>query len=560
MLKTYGLHSYVLNNNLKSLGLLAGFLLVIQLMFAAIWSFTGLFQWTTQGFGGFIAYVFGMTTQYAPSVAAGSLVWAFLAFLYYKHIVRGMTGLHEVTRQQEPRLFNIVENLSIATGLSTPRIEIAETQTMNAFALGLTPQTSTIGVTRGLLQGLNDRELEAVIAHEITHIRTLDVRLMTFATIFCGIIFSIGWFLTYRFREMTRQAKAAPLVLVPIAFYIASMSAMGGSIPFQAFGVTAVLIISALLISLCLRFAISRKREFVADLGACELTQNPEALISALAKIHGRNLMPHCDPTVQAMMISAPSEGLFASHPSLEERIDAIVAYAATHLNGLRLAPASARIIPAADTGAAVSGFSITAMKYPAWVSKPLIVLPAITAGLLLNHLQGQSPSMALEQLMGVPNLLKDVVNAPSGNAVFDSIEIRGTVSDNNSLNAMSDEKSLKGFIDNMGLGEWKMLLFYGCVGFAIVFSARLLRSFGFDSSFIRQLSGGPSKEMESDWEEDTQNLATHLNATAAETPPPHLNRLNHAMRNAITAHQQTPVHHQPLSLHQPARTVFGKR
>jgi heat shock protein HtpX len=233
MFKSHGMHSYVLNNNLKSLALLAGFLAVVQLMFAAIWAGAGIAFVTAGpsieagkvvGPQTYLGIVLDMTWRYSPAVLVLSLVWAFLAFLYYKSILRGMTGLQPASRGAEPRLFNIVENLSISLGMTAPRIEISESNKLNAFAMGLTPATSSIGVTRGLLLALNDRELEAVIAHELTHIRTLDVRLMTFATIFCGIIFSMGWFLTYRFRELLRNAKAKPTMLIPVVMYFAILS------------------------------------------------------------------------------------------------------------------------------------------------------------------------------------------------------------------------------------------------------------------------------------------------------------------------------------------------
>jgi heat shock protein HtpX len=521
MLKNYGLHTYVLNNNIKALGLLGGFLLVIQLMFASIWAASAPFFFTLQTKQAFFAHVIVMTVEQAPAVLVGSLVWAFLAFIYSKSILRGMTGLQPTSRLAEPRLHNIVENLSVATGLTTPRIEISESSKLNAFAMGLSPATSSIGVTRGLLISLNDRELEAVIAHELTHIRTLDVRLMTLATIFCGIIFSLGWFLTYRMRELFRQTKNKPIVLLPVAIYGAVLSqVLPGGFPWHIMAVTAGLIMSALLISLGLRFAISRTREYVADLGACELTQNPEALISALAKIHGRNLIPNCDPTVQAMMISAPSEGFFASHPRLEDRIDAIVAYAATHLNGLRLAPASVRFLPQVDESEMQSGFSIADMKYPAWVSKPLIVIPALFCGGFTYLLCQHGLPYIANAMTQLPQTLADIVTAQPGvsNSTFSSTagsgDLRGTI-DPGSSPALSPLN----FIRNMSPGEWKVMMIYGFISIAIICCAKLLRSFGFDAPILRQLSGGPSKEMQSDWDEPALPENTRINAAIARAP-----------------------------------------
>jgi heat shock protein HtpX len=515
MLKSHGLHTYVLNNNLKSFALLAGFLAVIQLMVASIWAASALFFFKLPTTTAFLEHVVTMTAKHSPAVMVASLVWAFLAFLYYKSILRGMTGLHPASRTAEPRLFNIIENLSIATGLTTPRIEISESPKLNAFAMGLTPQSSSIGVTRGLLMALTDRELEAVIAHELTHIRTGDVRLMTLVTIFCGIIFSMGWFLTYRMRELFRQMKTKPIVILPVVIWIAAMGmVMPGGFPWLVPLVTAGLILAALLISLGLRFAISRTREYVADLGACELTKNPEALIRALAKIHGRNLIPYVDPTVQAMMIAAPSEGLFASHPAIEDRIDAIVAYAATHLNGLSLAPASARQLPQADDCEAQSSFSISKMKYPAWVSKPLIVIPALLAGGLTWMLSQHGLPFVIAKVMHLPQMLNDIVSAqlvdnPSTfSATAGNGQLRGTIDPGEPIANSAGE-----FIQNMSPGEWKIMLIYLFMGLALVFSAKLLRSYGFDTPFLRKLSGGPSKEMQSDWDDPAIPEDTRINA-----------------------------------------------
>jgi heat shock protein HtpX len=519
-MKSHGLHTYVLNNNLKSLALLAGFLAVIQLMAASIWAASALLFFKLPTKQAFITHVITMTAQHSVSVLVGSLVWAFLAFVYYTSILRNMTGLHPASRLAETRLYNIVENLSIATGLATPAIEISESPKLNAFAMGLTPASSTIGVTRGLLHALNDRELEAVIAHELTHIRTLDVRLMTLATIFCGIIFSLGWFLTYRMRELFRQFETKPIVILPIMIWIAAMSmALPDGLPWLVPLTVGSLIMSALLIALGLRFAISRTREYVADLGACELTKNPEALISALAKIHGRNLIPQCDPTVQAMMIAAPSEGFFASHPSLEERIDAIVAYAATHLNGLRLASASARILPQVETAEAQSSFSITKMKYPAWVSKPLIVVPALLCGVLTFAISKYGLVEVFNQFLHPQNFLKEVLhpNQRFNEQVFSSVSdsLHGTI---NSSNKSPSER--QDAYDSLVMHEQIVItMIFAGICLSLSFTAKTLRSYGWDSKLLRDLSGAPSKLMQSDWEELTGPENTHINAAIAQRP-----------------------------------------
>jgi heat shock protein HtpX len=570
MLKTTGLYGHAQNNVLKSLLLLAAFAFVMQWMALAIIAFCLLASGEWGGSDGFIWRVLECAQNYAPLVAIGSMTWAGFAFLFYKSILRKATGLQPLSRSQNMRLFNITEKLAISLGLPVPTLEIIETPDMGAFAMGLSPSTATIGVTRGLINKLNDKELEAVIAHEMTHIRNYDVQLVTVATILCGIIFSIGWTLTYRFREAIRNLREAirnrqksvtiKLVLFALAFLlfcVVPMYTMLGLHCTTLLGVLlnpfqnpliflALICFTGVIMAKMLRFSISRKREFVADAGAIELTHDPEALISALCKISGRDMVMSKDPMMQAMMIVAPLDGAFSTHPALEERIDAIVKYAAEHLRGLQLRPASARLLPQVPS-AGGSDFSIKEMQYPAWISNYWVVIPTVVVVALCYTLLNQG----LSGLLNAPQFLKDVWNASPGEtnmtlrSTFDS---KGSVPPNNS------------FWENMGPGDIKMMLIYLAIGIPISLFGKFLRSKGIgdNSDFLRSLAGEPSKVMESDWHRATPAQATVLNA-ASGMPAHHLSRLNQAMEQAIKAQ-----HQQPLPSYQPApqstRAVFGKR
>jgi heat shock protein HtpX len=409
MLKANGLYGYIQNNNLKSGLLFIGFLVSVQLMMAAIYCWIVLYSFPLRGFIDFLDHLSDfMVSGFLPVLAASS-VWVAIAFSQFKNIVRNFTGLHETERRQELRLYNIVENLSISVGISTPKIEIAESPGLNAFAMGLSPETSTIGVTRGLLNTLDDQELEAVIAHELTHINAYDVRLVTLATIFCGIIFSVTWIFTYGIREFSRQIAAEPQKYMLGAALLACVSA-GLFYIYTPYGIllSLVFISLSLLTGLGLRMLISQTREFVADAGAVELTKNPEALISALLKIEGRSLIDNGDVMMRSMMISAPSNGLNATHPAIEDRIDAIVSYAAQSLRGLKLAPASQRIIPYTDENGLAAGFSIAQMKYPSWISRPIIVFPSLIVGGLVYLVTQNSVA---DFLFSIPNWPSDVWN-----------------------------------------------------------------------------------------------------------------------------------------------------
>ena len=525
MLKSKGLHTYVLNNNLKSIALFGGFLIITQLIMAAIWSIVAMYLSAGQGFGTYSAGLLRLVQNAAVPVLVVSLSWSALAFIYYKRLVRGLTGLVPADRNREPRLYNIVENLSISVGLSTPAIEISESAARNAFALGLSPSTATIGVTRGLLNALDDNELEAVIAHELTHIRNNDVRLMTFATIFCGIVFSVGWFITYRAREVWRQAKRQPKRNIMLAIFLVLFSPfLLLAFPLYAIATFLVLLFSALLGSLALRFAISQTREFVADAGACELTKNPEALIRALIKIEGRSLIPDCDANVRAMMISAPSKGRFSSHPTLEQRIDTLVHYAAARFNGMKLMPASARHLPSADEAMSSTGFSIVNMRYPAWVSKHVIVLPAMAMGILTYFALSPDARSLLHAISPEGASL-----TPSMSAWTDWLlhSNSGTFQSSGKIVSVSSGKSAvssapnggNDFWQNFGANDVRIMLVMFMLTLPFVLGARLLvkNGIGANNNFMRRLAGLPSLEMASDWEEQTPAASqTRMHATTA--------------------------------------------
>ena len=514
MLRSAGLYSYIQNNNIKSALLLIGFLGVVQLMFAAVMCWLMVYMGGQQTFPEFLTrFTNAVASAFFP-VLIGSLVWVGIAFLQFKKIMRHAVGLHATERRLEPRIYNIVENLSISVGLPTPKIEISESPALNAFAMGLSPTSSTIGVTRGLLNSLDDHELEAVIAHELTHIRAHDVRLLTLATIFCGIIFSFGWYSTYRFREMFRYFKqnglkiSMVLRLAPLLIIILPLIVLlSGQFQPYAIALSFVFIFLALMGGLGLRLAISRTREFVADAGAVELTKNPEALISALLKIEGRSLIDNGDVMLRSMMISAPSSGLSATHPAIEDRIDAIVIYAAQTLRGLTLKSASQRFIPHTDENGSVAGFSIKKMKYPAWISKPIIVVPSLVAGGLTYLI---SQNMLMNVVLSTPQWFVDFWNAPASGKLS-GFEQHQPNSGNVGHSIFSD----------FGLGDLKITIIMMLIGLPIVFAMRYLVKSGYikDDDDARRLMGKPSKLMQSDWDDETplQNIRVNVSEKNAQ-------------------------------------------
>lgn len=238
------------------------------------------------------------------------LIWGIISFLFERSLLFSYSGAKVVTRDQEPGIYNIVENLCISRGLSVPKIGIIETPAMNAFALGWKSSDSRIVFTRGLLQKLNKSEIESVAAHELTHIINKDSLLMLIAVVYIGAIAMLWEFLLriVSGKRSGNDVKKWTLLLI-VAF---------------------VLLALGYLLYPLIRLAISRKREFLADAGAVELTKDNQAMISALRKISQDSVVTLENNGMAAMFIANPLEkvtSLFQTHPSIEERISALKNY-----------------------------------------------------------------------------------------------------------------------------------------------------------------------------------------------------------------------------------------
>ena len=251
-----------------------------------------------------------------PWVTLGVIVWFTIAWFSHTGMINKATASKPLERKENKRVYNLVENLSIAAGMTMPKVNIIDDDSLNAFASGINPRTYTVSLSRGIINKLDDRELEAVIAHELTHIRNRDVRLLIISIVFVGIFafVSEALFRSMRFGALTRGGNR---------------KGSGGA------SIIIALILAAIgyLIATLFRFALSRKREYMADAGAAELTKNPLALASALRKISA-------DPTIEAvqrkdvaqMFIENPQIGnkkhkvsvssLFATHPPIKRRIE----------------------------------------------------------------------------------------------------------------------------------------------------------------------------------------------------------------------------------------------
>ena len=322
--QTLGLSTYQWNNNIKSMVLLAAFPFLLIALVALFFLIVGWMSADTYGVidphlttdlglglvGNQPMTPILMTYQgvleYGPYVFGIAVIWVLIGTLFNEGLIRMATGAKSVSRTDAPELYNLLENLCISRGMAMPKLFIIDTPIMNAYASGLGQASFSVTVTRGILETLDKDELEAVLAHELTHIINRDVRLLVVTVLFGGML---SFFAEMAWRSM-RHGRISS----------------GNS---RSKGNGAILIVAALilsvgyLISVLFRLALSRRREFLADAGSVALTKNPAALIRALQKISGHAAMPQVPSGVQAMLIENPTSfmGLFATHPPIESRI-----------------------------------------------------------------------------------------------------------------------------------------------------------------------------------------------------------------------------------------------
>lgn len=314
----YGLYTHIASNKRRSVLLLIGlFFLVYLMVFAGALAGEGFLR--DAPLDVIVGAAVNDLIVALPFATIGTALWILIAWRFHQAMIDALTGGREVTREQELRLYNLLENLCISRGITMPRLKVMESGALNAFATGLNEQQYSITVTSGLVGALTDAELEAVLAHELTHIRNGDVRMLVIAVIIAGVVsFFAELFFRFFFnwRGTSRSSGSS-----------GDRKGGGAAAIFIAIALVAV----AWLLSVVIRFALSRSREFLADAGAVELTKNADAMISALRRIEGRGELPGVTSAVMEMCVDNPREGfadLFASHPSIERRVAALVEFA----------------------------------------------------------------------------------------------------------------------------------------------------------------------------------------------------------------------------------------
>ena len=325
----YGLYTHIQSNKRRSIALVIGlFLLVYVMVFAGALLAEALTARGGYNYGGPPLDYLIRAAEFdfikaLPFATIGTVIWIFVAYRFHQSMIDAVTGARVVSRTEEPRLYNLLENLCISRGITMPTLRIADDEALNAFATGMNDKQYSITVTQGLIDALNDQEIEAVLGHELTHIRNGDVRMMVIAMVIAGVLGFFGELVFRIFfqnvfwgggrRSSREDGKGGAGIAIVIAL---------------------ALIALVWILSIVIRFALSRQREFLADSGSVELTKNPDAMISALRKIEGRGEIPGANSAVMEMCIDNPREGfsnIFDTHPSVDARVAALVKFAGGH-------------------------------------------------------------------------------------------------------------------------------------------------------------------------------------------------------------------------------------
>lgn len=322
-----GIHTQQVQNNMKSILLLILFPCIVLAMVYAFLAITNMSE-VPDGYQSSRFVVDTATANAAflealPWVVGIVGIWFLISYFTNASMVRQATGARSLERRDNPRVYNIVENLTMACGMPMPKINVIDDPQLNAFASGIDEKSYTVTVTTGICNRLNDDELAGVIAHELTHIRNRDTRLLIVSIIFVGIM---GTALSLAVRMLWN------------AFLFGGGSRRSDREGKNNGGMIVVIVIAVVLaavgyfFTMLTRFAISRKREYMADAGGAELCGNPLALASALRKISNDPGLGGVDredvaqlfivrPKAFASEFTNMMSNLFSTHPSIESRI-----------------------------------------------------------------------------------------------------------------------------------------------------------------------------------------------------------------------------------------------
>ena len=309
-MRVNGLYGHVRSNDARSLALFASFVAAFHLL--AMLALVVPLAMLDPGHAPIYGWT-GYLVRWVPIInVLGGLLFA-VQMAWHVRTVRRRTDFRFVDSDDEPRLCRIVEPLSIAAGLPTPFVGVIDSPALNAFACGIRKKDAVLVFTRGLIDGLDDDELATVAAHEIVHVKNGDIRLIA-ATNVCLD--------TLKLLQQRPNPRRVNRIWEALTLPIFAMI-----LPLMVVLVLVVLFLRRLAVdgSHLARLLIASAREFIADAEAVRLTQNPAALVSALRRIEGRSVIPGITAGEDAMIIDGANEGAYATHPTIAERVAAIV-------------------------------------------------------------------------------------------------------------------------------------------------------------------------------------------------------------------------------------------
>lgn len=317
-----GIQTQINRNNRKSVLLLLSFPLLIFVGVFLILYFTSADYYgnlsTQRAFDQFVSTI--------PFVLIGVGIWFGIAYLGHSSMINIAAGSKTLERRDNMRVYNLTENLCMSVGMPMPMLRVIDSPALNAFASGINEKSYCVTLTTGIINSLEDDELEGVIAHELMHIRNKDVRLLIISIIFVGI-FSFASQIAFRIfinsglyggnRRSNDNNKGNGMLLILVIMIISFV---------------------AYFLSIFFKLALSRKREYMADAGAAEMTRKPWALASALRKISGNSNIENVtnqdvkelfidntpDPNSKKTNLLSEVGQLFSTHPPIEKRIEVL--------------------------------------------------------------------------------------------------------------------------------------------------------------------------------------------------------------------------------------------
>ncbi|MBR3132013.1 zinc metalloprotease HtpX [Candidatus Saccharibacteria bacterium] len=283
------MYKQIAENKRRTIYIIVGFVVLIGII-------AGLFAWAYND------------VWIAVWTVIAGIIYAVIQYYASSSLAMAMTGAKEIEKKDNPRFYNIVENLSITTGLPMPKVYIIDDQAPNAFATGRDPEHASVAATSGLIDIMDDKELTAVMAHEMSHVKNYDIRV---SMIVFGLVCVIGLISDLAFRFMFYGNRRRDNEGSPVGY--------------------ALIIIAAILsplVAAIAQMAVSRQREYLADASAVNITRYPEGMINALKKLQSHSQpMKSQNIATEAMYINNPLRkgffsNLLSSHPPIEKRIE----------------------------------------------------------------------------------------------------------------------------------------------------------------------------------------------------------------------------------------------